>query len=90
MPFSSISRRAKQCLSLSPSEVLWLTRFQRNYRAFSALSFAIVLTAIWEYLMLTCAPGLEHGGLAGLFWSYIWTFVGFTFVEMSLAEMASM
>lgn len=63
---------------------------QRNYRPLSALSFAIVLTAIWEYLMVACTQGLINGGLAGLFWSYIWTFVGFTFVEMSLAEMASM
>jgi hypothetical protein len=30
------------------------------------------------------------GGLAGLFWSYIWTFIGFGFVVLSLAEMASM
>jgi amino acid transporter len=34
--------------------------------------------------------GLIDGGLAGVFWAYIWTFVGFGFVEMSLAEMASM
>jgi hypothetical protein len=67
-----------------------LTPNQRNYRPLSALSFAIVLTAIWEYLMVACTQGLVNGGLAGLFWSYIWTFVGFTFVEMSLAEMASM
>jgi hypothetical protein len=40
--------------------------------------------------MIACTQGLVNGGLAGLFWSYIWTFVGFTFVEMSLAEMASM
>ncbi|XPS71073.1 hypothetical protein M3J09_003258 [Ascochyta lentis] len=63
---------------------------QRNYRPLSALSFAIILTATWEYLMVACTQGLINGGLAGLFWSYIWTCVGFTFVEMSLAEMASM
>ncbi|KAL9121027.1 MAG: hypothetical protein Q9187_002413 [Circinaria calcarea] len=34
--------------------------------------------------------GLVDGGLAGLFWSYIWTFVGFGIVIASLAEMASM
>lgn len=39
--------------------------------------------------MIVCTHGLINGGLAGLFWSYIWTFVGFTFVEMSSAEMAS-
>jgi amino acid permease len=49
-----------------------------------------VLTAIWEYLLVASTQGLINGGSAGLFWSYIWTFVGFTFVELSLAEMASM
>jgi amino acid transporter len=34
--------------------------------------------------------GLLNGGLAGLFWGYIWTFIGFVFIVMSLAEMASM
>ncbi|CAN8104703.1 unnamed protein product [Discula destructiva] len=63
---------------------------KRNYRPLSVLSFAVVLTAIWEYLMLACTQGLVDGGTAGLFWSYVWTFAGFTFVEMSLAEMSSM
>jgi hypothetical protein len=30
------------------------------------------------------------GGLAGLFWSYVWNFIGFSFVVLSLAEMSSM
>lgn len=34
--------------------------------------------------------GLVNGGLAGLFWSYVWTFLGFSLIIMSLAEMASM
>jgi hypothetical protein len=63
---------------------------QRNYRPLSALSFAVVLTAIWEYLMIACSQGLVNGGTAGLFWSYIWTLIGFMFVGLSLAEMASM
>lgn len=36
------------------------------------------------------SQGLENGGLAGLFWSYIWTFFGMGLVNISLAEMASM
>jgi hypothetical protein len=35
-------------------------------------------------------PGLINGGLAGLFWGYIWTFIGFFTIVLSLAEMASM
>jgi hypothetical protein len=34
--------------------------------------------------------GLENGGLAGMFWSYVWTFIGFGFIIASLSEMASM
>lgn len=34
--------------------------------------------------------GLENGGLPGMFWSYIWTFIGFGFIIASLSEMASM
>lgn len=33
---------------------------------------------------------MTDGGLAGLFWSYLWTFIGFGFVMFSLGEMASM
>lgn len=31
-----------------------------------------------------------NGGLPGLFYSYLWTFIGFAFVIASMAEMASM
>lgn len=34
--------------------------------------------------------GLENGGLPGMFWSFIWTFIGFGFIIASLSEMASM
>lgn len=33
---------------------------------------------------------LASGGIAGFFWSYVWTFLGFGIVMTSLAEMASM
>ncbi|KAF8847927.1 amino acid transporter [Acephala macrosclerotiorum] len=64
--------------------------FKRNYRPLSALSFATVLTAVWEYLLMANTQGMIDGGLAGLFWAYIWNFVGFSFVVLSLAEMSSM
>ncbi|CZR59452.1 probable GABA permease [Phialocephala subalpina] len=64
--------------------------FKRNYRGLSALSFATVLTAVWEYLLMANTQGMIDGGLAGLFWAYIWNFIGFSFVVLSLAEMSSM
>ena len=39
---------------------------------------------------MATTEGLVDGGLAGLFWSYVWTWLGFSTVMASLAEMASM
>ena len=47
------------------------------------------LQLIW-FSLSSNTQGLTDGGLAGLFWSYLWTFIGFAFVIFSLGEMASM
>ncbi|KAH8895963.1 amino acid transporter [Thozetella sp. PMI_491] len=62
----------------------------RNFRRLSALSFTVMLTATWEYLLIANSQGLYNGGLAGLWWSFLWTFVGLLLIMISLAEMASM
>lgn len=62
----------------------------RNFFPLSALSFTIVLQATWEFYLTANTQGLVDGGRAGLFWSYIWTFLGFGLISASLAEMASM
>ncbi|RFU31627.1 hypothetical protein B7463_g4724, partial [Scytalidium lignicola] len=63
---------------------------RRNFRPLSALSFTVILQGTWEVLLVATTQGLVDGGPAGLFWTYIWTFVGMSFVNISLAEMASM
>jgi choline transport protein len=40
--------------------------------------------------LVASTEGLIAGGVAGLFWSYVWTYAGMTLVVLSLAEMASM
>ncbi|KAJ5528271.1 hypothetical protein N7513_012430 [Penicillium frequentans] len=67
-----------------------LQEFRRNFRPLAALSFSAVLQATWEFILISNSQGLQNGGLAGLFWSFIWTFIGFGFIIVSLAEMASM
>lgn len=62
----------------------------RNFKSLAALSFTVILNATWEFMLIANTQGLIDGGLAGLFWSFVWTFVGFWFVMLSLAEMASM
>ncbi|KAF2114202.1 amino acid/polyamine transporter I [Lophiotrema nucula] len=49
-----------------------------------------MLMATWEALLSTVAFGLGNGGTAGLIYTYIGVFIGFTFVSASMAEMASM
>ncbi|KGO58310.1 Amino acid/polyamine transporter I [Penicillium expansum] len=67
-----------------------IQELKRNFRPLAALSFSAVLQATWEFVLISNTQGLENGGLAGVFWSYMWTFVGFGFIIVSLAEMASM
>ncbi|KAF2808667.1 GABA permease-like protein [Mytilinidion resinicola] len=57
---------------------------RRNYRPLSAIAFTVILQGT------ATTQGLTDSGVAGLIWSFIWTFVGFSFVMASLAEMASM
>lgn len=63
---------------------------RRNYRPLSALAFTVILQGTWEVLMTATYQGLVDGGPAGLIWSFIWTWFGFSTVMLSLAEMASM
>jgi len=63
---------------------------KRNYRPLSALAFTVIIQGTWEVLMTATYEGLVDGGPAGLVWSYLWTFAGFTLIVASLAEMASM
>ena len=42
-----------------------------------------------DYFVSANTQGLTDGGIAGLFWSFVWTFLGFGIVMLSLAEMAS-
>lgn len=48
------------------------------------------MLTIHQVLLVASTEGLIAGGVAGLFWSYIWTYAGMTLVVLSLAEMASM
>ena len=59
---------------------------RRVFRQFSILSFTCVIMGTWEFLLTANSQGLQNGGLAGLFWSYMWTLVGFGLIIASMAE----
>jgi choline transport protein len=63
---------------------------RRNFRTLSTLAFTVILQGAWEVLLVASTQGLTDGGVAGLFWSYVWTYCGMALVVLSLAEMASM
>lgn len=63
---------------------------RRDFNQFSAVAFNVILQGAWEVILVASTEGLVNGGVAGMFWSYVWTFAGMTLVTLSLAEMASM
>lgn len=63
---------------------------RRNFHFLSILGFACTLIATWEVLVCTLSTSLTDGGTAGLLWGFIIVTIGFSFVYLSIAEMASM
>lgn len=64
--------------------------FVREFRQLSIIAFASIVSASWEFSLFSLTPALLNGGLPSLLWSTIWTFICFTPILLSLAEMASM
>ena len=64
-------------------------QLRRSFRQLSMISLVLVMVNTWSCILLANAQGLQNGGLAGLFWSYVWTLPGFAAIAASLAEMAS-
>jgi hypothetical protein len=54
------------------------------------IMFTSMIQGTWEVVLIANTGGMINGGLAGLFWGYVWTFIGFFSIVMSLAEMSSM
>lgn len=49
--------------------------------------FSAILMCSWESLLSTLSIALQNGGTAGLIWTWFITWIGFTAVYMSMAEM---
>ncbi|PNY28121.1 amino-acid permease [Tolypocladium capitatum] len=75
---------------MGKKQVFRLTEYQRNFRLVSTIGFTTCVMGTWEILLSSNTQGLAAGGLAGLFWSLCWAYIGQTFIVLSLAEMASM
>ncbi|PGH26560.1 serine/threonine protein kinase [Polytolypa hystricis UAMH7299] len=64
-------------------------QFKRNFRYLSTLGFTCTLMATWESILLVSTYGLINGGMAGMVYIYVGSFVGFFCSVASMAEMAS-
>ncbi|KAJ5591694.1 uncharacterized protein N7459_002063 [Penicillium hispanicum] len=62
----------------------------RNFRFLSVLGFSAVLMCTWEAVLFGSSYGLTDGGKGGMIYTYLGGLAGFTFVILSMAEIASM
>ncbi|OGM41279.1 amino acid transporter [Aspergillus bombycis] len=62
-----------------------IQELKRNLRPLAALSFASVLQATWEFILIGNTEALVNGGRAGLFWTYMWTFAGFGLIILTMS-----
>ncbi|PYH78800.1 amino acid transporter [Aspergillus uvarum CBS 121591] len=62
----------------------------RNFRLLSVVGFSAVLMCTWEAVLFGASYGLTDGGKAGMIYTYLGAVIGFSFVILSMAEMASM
>lgn len=50
----------------------------------------MILMASWESALGLSQFGLENGGTAGFIWMFLICWIGFGFINTSMAEMGSM
>lgn len=70
-----------------------LGRTQETRRVFTfvtILGFGSTLIVTWEVLLTNIGLILVNGGTAGMFWGFIFVFIGWTLVYLSLSEISSM
>ncbi|KAI5362562.1 Putative amino acid/polyamine transporter I [Septoria linicola] len=63
---------------------------QRNFKLVTMFGFSAILMCSWESLLSSLQIALANGGTAGLIWTWLTVWMGFTAVYLSMAEMGSM
>ncbi|CRL28981.1 Amino acid/polyamine transporter I [Penicillium camemberti] len=79
------SRDAYELARVGKREVL-----KRRFGLASTVGFACSLMLTWEAVIINIGIGLPNGGPAGLIYSYIAVWIGFTSIFIALGELASM
>ncbi|EME41161.1 hypothetical protein DOTSEDRAFT_135799 [Dothistroma septosporum NZE10] len=63
---------------------------QRNFKLVTMFGFSAILMCSWESQLSSLSIALQNGGTAGLIWTWLVAWIGFTAVYASMAEMGSM
>ncbi|KAK8868960.1 amino acid/polyamine transporter I [Apiospora arundinis] len=63
---------------------------KRNFKFLSIFGFSMILMQAWESVLAIGSIGLTNGGTAGYIWMFLICWIGFGFVNTSMAEMGSM
>ncbi|KAI0126747.1 amino acid/polyamine transporter I [Xylariales sp. AK1849] len=90
---SDVDMDAKAGNAQDRRDMLRMGKTQELRRSFSFVSifgFSMILQQSWEASLSVAAIGLKDGGSAGLIWVYLVCWIGFIFVNLSMAEQASM
>lgn len=58
--------------------------YKRNFRFLTTLGFAMIFTSNWESVLVATFSGSVNGDFSGLMWKYVWTFVGYSTIVVSL------
>ena len=69
-------------LGLSPT-------FKRRFEFVSMLGFSSIVVVGWQATIAMIYFGFYNGGTGDLFWGFIYSIFGMTFVYLSLAELSS-
>ncbi|KAF1949764.1 amino acid transporter [Byssothecium circinans] len=65
-------------------------QLRRSFRFSSIFSYSMILGNTWELVIAVIGISLTNGGTAGGIWMFLIVCVGYFFVVLSMAEMASM
>ncbi|KAJ9483605.1 hypothetical protein VN97_g9796 [Penicillium thymicola] len=91
---SSLETSSQKAGTAQDKQDMWRAgrdqELNRNFRFLSVLGFTAVLMCTWEAVLFGSSYGLTNGGKGGMIYTYLGGLAGFSFVILSMAEMASM
>ena len=63
--------------------------FRRRFKFVAMVGFSSTVVVAWQNTMATFSFALYNGGTGGLFWTYIFSMIGMTFVYLTISELSS-